>query len=169
MELIRITSKDLKDIIYEVVYKCYSKLPLNEFFIKRSQFVNNVWHLSYQIIENWCLVHYCTLIGRTETKEHWKDELIAHLTNIGRDGIKANNSVSTRMKAIAEGFDYASLYDGEKRILQIVQDKFKRENINIDENVMQTVKDCSQSINDIAKVMAEYNINFGILDYVNTI
>lgn len=169
MKTIKLSMNDLRDIVYEVVYKCYSKLPLNEYFVKRSKFVDNVWHLSYQIIENWCLVHYCTLVGRTELKEHWKDELIAHLTNIGRDGIKANNSVGTRMKAIAEGFDYASLYDGSERILQIVQDKFKQENINIDDAVIQTVKDCSQAINDIAKVIAEYHVKIGIREYVNTI
>ena len=27
---------DLRDIVYEMVYKCYSKLPLNEYFVKRS-------------------------------------------------------------------------------------------------------------------------------------
>ena len=160
---------DLRDIVYEVVYKCYSKLPLNEYFVKRSKFVDNVWHLSYQIVENWCLVHYCTLASRTELKEHWKDELIAHLTNIGRDGIKANNSVGTRTKAIAEGFDYASLYDGSNRIMQIISTKFKKEQISIDDLVVKTAEDFSNSINDIVKVLAEFHINYGVEEYVNTI
>lgn len=160
---------DLRDIIYEVIYKCYSKLPLNEYFIKRSKFVDNVWHLSYQIVENWCLVHYCTLVGRTELKEHWKDELIAHLTTIGREDIKANNSVGTRTRAIAEGFDYASLYDGNNRIMQIISTKFKKEQIPIDELVVKTAEDFSESINDIVKVLAEFHINYGVEEYVNTI
>ena len=76
MKKIRLTSNDLRDIVYETIYRVYSKLPLNEYFVNRSKFVDNVWHLSYQIVENWCLIHYCTLTGRVQTKEHWKKELI---------------------------------------------------------------------------------------------
>ena len=167
--MIRLTESDLKNIIYEVVYRCYSKLPLNEYFVNRSKYVDNVWHLSYQIVENWCLVHYCTIVGRTETKEHWKDELITHLSNIGRDGIKANNSVKTRLKAVKEGFEYANLYEGKEILLKLVEDKFKTEKIKIDDTVLKTIEDCSNSIDDIATVVAEFYVNNRIREYVEGI
>ncbi len=32
-----------------------------------------------QILTNWCLVHFCSITKRTQTKEHWIGELRGHL------------------------------------------------------------------------------------------
>lgn len=167
-KIINLTQKDLYDIIRECVYRIYTKLPLYEYAVHRSDFVNRVSNLLPQILENWCLVHYCTLVGRTETKEHWKEELRTHMLNVGGLDIKSNNKTNKRLKAIYEGFEIRDMIgDCSEKIFLYVEGKFQKENIDPkNEIVKQVIIDCTNSLNDIALAMAE---PMTIVKYIQTI
>ena len=128
---------------------------LLEYAIPRAKFVDNVARLAYQITENWCLVHYCTLIGGHQTQGHWKKELYAHLTNIANDTIKRNNSHATRLKAIQEGFMEKDLPTNVERVDQIVQGKFSIEGFDADsEEYQTTISDFHNSLPSIMELLA---------------
>lgn len=169
MRKIKLTEQDLLSVIKESVYQVFKDNVLLEYAVSRKEFVRNVYNLSYQIIENWCLIHYCTLTKRTETKEHWKDELYAHIDNIVFDGIKSNNSPKSRLKAIIQAFDRADLYKDETVIYNKVQRKFKKEGIKLDDVFNIVVTDCFNSINDIANVLASAKNETEIEKYIETI
>lgn len=152
---IRLTEKELDRIIEEKVNKKLSYLM--EYAIPRSKFIDNTSSLVYQIIENWCLVRYCTLTSRESNKEHWAIELRAHMSNIGRDTIKGNDSYDSRIKAISEGFDAKDAFNGPERIMEIIKDKFKVETMYDNaEAVQQVAIDCSASIKEIIHHIANY-------------
>lgn len=167
-KVIRLTRNDLHDIVRECVYKIYTKLPLYEYAVHRSDFVYRVSNLLPQILENWCLVHFCTLSGRIQTKEHWKDELRAHMLNIGGLDIKGNNKVNKRLKAIYEGFEIRDLLgECSERIFLYIEGKFKKENIDTNNNIVeQVVSDCNNAMKDIALAMAQPTT---IKEYIETI
>lgn len=169
MRKIKLTEQDLLSVIKESVYQVFKDNVLLEYAVSRKEFVRNVYNLSYQIIENWCLIHYCTLTKRTETKEHWKRELRGHMQNIMRDTISANNSQKTKLKAIKEGFNKVDLYNGAERILNIIIFKFEDEKIKIDKTVEQVALDCSLAIDDIANVLSLSNQENKIREYVDSI
>ena len=168
MNIISLTIEDLHDIIRESVYRLYTKLPLYEYAIHRSEFIYKVSNLLPQIIENWCLIRYCTLVGRKNTKKHWKDELIAHMLNVGGLDIKGNNKSEKRLKAIYDGFKLRDLVnDCSDRIFLYIENKFEREKINLNDDIVKkVVNDCNNALCDIAKAIAE---PMTIRDYVNTI
>jgi hypothetical protein len=167
-KIINLTYNDLHDIVRECVYRIYTKLPLYEYAVHRSDFVYRVSNLLPQIIENWCLIRFCTLSRRTQTKEHWKDELRAHMLNIGGLDIKGNNKVDKRLKAIYEGFNMRDLIgECSDRIFLYIEGKFNKENIDINNNIVkQVVVDCNKALKDIALAMAQ---PMTIREYIDSI
>lgn len=164
---IRLSESELKEIVKNEVTKQLSMIL--EYAIPRSKFIENAYNLSSQIIENWCLVHYCTIVGRTETKTHWRDELYSHMDNVSRDTIKSNNSYEVRAKALTEAFEWNDLFSGSDRIIRLTSRKFNKENINIEsKEYFQCMEDCFNSIGDIIDVMAKFD-PLEIEKYIETI
>lgn len=164
---IRLTEEQLNEIVKKAVEKHVSMLM--EYAIPRSKFIDNVWHLARQIIENWCLVHYCTLTNRTMTKEHWAKELRTHMTNIALTPIKGNNSADARKKAIKEGFNVMELFNGTEVINNVIFQKFTDENIDVSsKEYAQTVEDCFAELDKIIEVIASYT-SANIIAYSNSI
>jgi hypothetical protein len=166
--MIKLTLNELNDLVKECVYRIYSKLPLYEYAVHRTDFVYRVSNLLPQILESWCLIHYCSLVGRTQTKEHWKDELFAHMSNIGGLEIKSNNKFKKRLKAIYEGFEIRDLPNkGTKQISFYIERKFISKGIDVNDNVFkQVVYDCYNSLKNIAEAIAE---PLNIKEYIETI
>lgn len=75
---------------------------LNEMALPLKNYKDKVDSLIPQILENWCLAHYCSIIGKTEYQIHWSDELRSNLLTASRFSIKGNDSVETRMKVLQE-------------------------------------------------------------------
>lgn len=164
---ILITDEQISQIVNETIDKHISMLM--EYSIPRSNFVSKAYNLCKQIIENWCLVHYCTLIGRTQTKDHWSNELSTHMVNIGSSSIKGNNSINTRITALMEGFGKENLPSNHEIIIKIIANKFKKE--GFDPNSKEVIKcsvDCHEAINDIITVIAEGDAG-NINQYIKTI
>lgn len=167
-KIIKLTQNNLRDIIRECIYRIYTKMPLYEYAVHRSEFVYRVSNLLPQILENWCLIHFCTLSERTQTKEHWKDELMTHMLNVGGLDIKGNNKAEKRLKAIYEGFETRDLLgECSEKIFLYIQGKFKKENIDVNSRIVkQVVADCNKELENIAKAMAQPTT---IEEYIETI
>ena len=153
---IRVTEEQLNSIIKESVEK-QLKLIM-EYAEPRRKFVEHVANLSYQIIENWCLVHYCTIINRTQSKEHWQKELLTHMGNLGTTSIKKNDSVEVRQKAIEEGFNVRDIFESPQRINKIIGKKFIIEDIDYQsDEVKKVCADCFDSLKDIINLIANFD------------
>ena len=160
----------LKSLILDTVYNILKNTYLFEYLVHRKKFINDTYNLIPQILENWCLIRYCTLTNRNETKEHWKNELCTHLEHIMFENVKSNNSYESRFKAIKEAFKMADLNDNENRIFQIVRRKLiNKEHIPLDNIFNQVILDCFNSLNDIASVLSNVNRYDLIEKYVNNI
>ena len=167
--VIKITESDLHRIIKETICKIYAKMPLNEFFVKRKDFVAKQHNLARQILENWCLINYCTLTGQIRDKEYWKKELWALIDNLGSEGMKVGNDPKTRYNAIREGFDEISLDDSTERVLKLINRKFKIENIPIDEIVVKVAENFISNVDKLIWTIANYLINDDGEKYINSI
>ena len=162
-----ITNDRIKDIVYESIYKMLNETKLFEYLIHREKYVDICHDLSYQIFENWCLIRYCTITNRELTKEHWKSELYVYLSKISRNGMKSNNTISSREKAIRQGFDMGDLFNITDSLYKSVKKKFLKENININDNLLSNIlSDFSNSIIEIVHILS---INGDIDEYIETI
>ena len=167
------TEEQLNEIVKNAVNNHVSMIM--EYAIPRIEFIRNVSNMVQQIIENWCLVHYCTLFGDRTEKEHWRNELTAHMLNVSRKTIKKNDSYETRLKAVSEGFDWNDLPSDASKVYSIVCHKFIVEGIidktsfrNIDQNLMKCAEDCNNEINNIISIIAEKN-ELNIQEYANNL
>ena len=165
---IRITEEQLHRIVKETVQKELEILL--EYAIPRGKFVEKVTNLTTQIIENWCLLRFSTLAGISgESRDHWKSELFSHMSNIGDDTIKKNNSYETRLKAIEEGFAEKDLPSTPERVMKLVGRKFIIEKMDMKCQEFQTaVNDCHNAIGTIMDKIANGDFQV-IYDYIQTI
>ena len=164
---IRLTEEHLNQIVKEAVERQLEMML--EYSIPRKDFVNNAAHYLGQVLENWCLVHYCTLCGRTETKDHWKCELLTHMMNIGNDTIKSNDSYESRVKAIYEGFAKKDIPSTPERIRKLIAAKLIIEKINTkDSFIVKSVEDCHNAIETIIGNIAGGDSE-SIWEYIQTI
>ena len=159
MEKVRLTYNEFKKVIFESVYKILDNTLLLEYLVQRKDFVNLLWNLSDQIIENWCLVHYCTVVGQSEYKKHWTDELKGYLKRISRTGIKSSNDFDSRRKCVLQAFAMNDLDKGDiaKRIALIIQNKFESEGIVDGGVINQVATDCSSRLNELIDLLATPN------------
>lgn len=166
---IRLTEAELTKLITEEVNKKLQMLM--EYAIPRDKFIENAFAKSDQIIENWCLVHFCS-ITKTNVNNcynHWKSELSTAMDNVWRKTIKNHKDYDTRYKAIVEAFEWNDLFEGSERIIVLTKNKFKKEDIDIKSTeYVQTCNDCFNAIKDMIDIMADYG-NDRIEDYVNSI
>jgi hypothetical protein len=150
---IRLTEEHLNKIVKEAVERQLGIML--EYAIPRKDFVDNATNHLGQVLENWCLVHYCTLCGRTETKDHWKNELLTHMMNIGSHTLKNNDSYDSRVKAIYEGFEKKDIPSTPERIRKLIAAKLIVEKINTkDPAVIKSVEDCHNAIEAIIGYIA---------------
>lgn len=171
MKKIRLTYNDFKKIIFESVYNILDNTLLLEYLVQRKDFVNLIWNLSDQIIENWCLVHYCTVIGQTEYKKHWADELKGCLKRISRTGIKSSNDFNSRKKCVLQAFAMNDLDKGDisERIYLIIQNKFESEGIEDMGLLMQISADCANRLHELIDILSTPNNEAMVNGYVLTI
>lgn len=174
MKKLELTEIELKNIIKEEIQEALNEYSnkgnLFEMAYRRDVFKEKVNYFLDQIIQNWCLVHYCTLTNRKELKKHWKeDELQTHLMKCAGFNIQGNNSPKARAKALTEIWSERDFNSNTNTINLIVNTKFRKENIDITTPIYsQCLNDCLEASNDIIKVIADANIK-EIIDYTDSI
>lgn len=131
---------------------------LNEMALPRKNYKDKVDSLIPQILENWCLVHYCSIIGRTEYKIHWSDELRGHLLTASRFSIKGNDSVESRMKVLQELWSEND-YNQAQFLNMTVVNKFIKEGIDTSSiEYGQVLEDCIGSEQELFNVILSRDI-----------
>lgn len=152
-------------IINEEIRTLLLEMPL-----PRRRWKQKIDNLLDQIIQNWCLVHYCTLTNRETLKKHWKeDELQTHLMKCASYNIEGNNSVNGRIKALNEIWSERDFANNVNSINLIVNTKFRIEHIDVNSPIyQQCIEDCSRHSSQIISVIANANTN-DIINYTNSI
>lgn len=123
--------KSIKEYIFDVIQEsCIFEMAYDRKEIKK-----RVEALINQIIENWCLIKYCSLYDKTNTnKYHWKQELKAHLYNIYEMKIKGGNA-KTKYNLISEIIYDKKDITTSSKISSIIRVKFRTENIIIHNDI----------------------------------
>ena len=100
-----------------------------------------------QIIENWCLVKYCSLYDPSNiNKNHWVNELTAHMYNILKRQLK-NGAEDAKLQLLKSVTYEHKEYTTAIAIKNCIRLKFKKENIQIPNEV------CSACIEDLETIL----------------
>lgn len=124
----------------EYLIEKLSSTKLFEMAYSREKYIDKVNDLSRQIVENWCLIRYCTKYdSENQNKNHWKTELLAYCDALYNLFVKTDKKSAT--KAALIGNDELNV---PKRIEELLQMKFNKERFEIKA--------------DICKEFAEYGL-----------
>lgn len=167
----RMTEPELRSIIKESVKKvlegCEKHLLL-EMPLHRKNYKERLTNELPQVIINWCLVHYCTIVGQEYSKEHWKCELRGHIFNMSSLSIKGNDSAEKRLKVLSEIW-VEDDYDKPENLTLKVCNKFINEKINIgSEEYITTIQDCLNCKDELFNVILSRDIE-ATRSYVDSI
>lgn len=161
---------ELKCVISNVVREELQKYVITEMAMSLKDYKNRVESLMQQILENWCLVRYCTLTNdKQEMKNHWKMELRAHINNIASIKLKNGNSPTAKQNAL---YSLWNMYDwdtDESCISRRLYVKFEEEEISTNNTIFaQIVTDFKNETKNIIKILTS-NSNLDVMEYVNCI
>lgn len=135
--------KSIKEYILDVIQESY----IFEMAYDRKEIKKRVEALTNQIIENWCLIKYCTLYdSNNRNKYHWKQELKAHLYNIYEMRIKGGNA-KTKYNLISEIIYDKKEITTSSKISSIIRIKFRKENMIIRNDI------CDLCIEDLKHII----------------
>ena len=139
--------KSIKEYILNVIQESY----IFEMAYDRKEIKKRVEALTNQIIENWCLIKYCSLYDKTNTnKYHWKQELKTHLYNIYEMKIKGGNA-KTKYNLISEIIYDKKEITTSSKISSIIRIKFRKENVIIHNDICDS---CIENLNYIIELIS---------------
>lgn len=139
--------KAIKEYILDVIQESY----VFEMAYNRKEIKKRIEALINQIIENWCLIKYCSLYDKNNTnKYHWKQELKAHLYNIYEMKIKGGD-VKTKYNLVSEIIYDKKEITTSSKISSIIRIKFRKENIIIHNDICNS---CIENLNYIITLIS---------------
>ena len=153
----------IKDFIVEQL----SKTSIFEIALSREDFIRRLDGLSGQLIENWCLIRYCTITNQIEYKTHWRSELRTHINNILAKDVKVD-----RKRTIEFEYLKNSEYNNPENIYKIISVKWYKENLDIDSTgTSEVVNDfVSYGIYELIDILANKKITQNeLIEYIETI
>ena len=163
-----LTEEKLREIIRDTITKIIETPMLCEMSFPRKTYKEKVRGLSIQLLENWCLVRYCTIVGQTIYKKHWSDELQTHMLTISRWSLKQNDNIQARKKVFDEIWMEED-YNDPQFLTMVVANKFMQEGISIkSDNFIQCIADCINDTNNMIEVILQRNID-EIVSYISKI
>lgn len=124
--------------IKDFLVRQLQKTSIFEMAYTRNKYMENLNNIRLQLIENWCLIRYCTLSGRTQTKNHWQNELYNYVKSLQDMTLKTKGKKYASEEVLIE---WAEL-DNEDHIYKIFKRKARKENLDLnDPNIKQACKD----------------------------
>lgn len=140
------------------------KTSIFEMAFSRQTFINKIEGITPQLVEDWCLIRYCTLSKRTQTKRHWQNELYGYIDSILDYKLKAGNKKECSEFVIIDEYEFNNtdnVYNSMKR-------KIKKENIDRnDSNIKQACKDFADfGVHELIDIisMNDTDENFDYID-----
>ena len=162
--------KELRELAKKALteVKAIKRGLMLEFYAKeRQEYEKLINGKTETLFSHWCLIRYCTITGRTQTKDHWKGEVIGYLTELAKEKIKPkNNRKIVEKMAINLWSVYATDSDA---VVKLIINKFKKEGIELRiENMLPCVHDLQKNIPTMVELIA-YGTIHDIIKYVNSI
>ena len=118
-----------------------------EMAYSRKELKNSFDVILDQIIENWCLVKYCSLYDVQNTnKNHWANELTANMYNILKRQLK-NGGEDAKLQLLKSVAYDQKEYTTASAIKKCIRLNFKKENIQITNEL------CSDCIEDLETIL----------------
>ncbi len=118
-----------------------------EMAYSRKELKNSFDGILDQIIENWCLVKYCSLYDEQNiNKNHWANELTTHMYNILKRQLK-NGGEDAKLQLLKYVTYDQKEYTTAAAVKRCIRLKFKKENIQIHDEV------CSACIEDLETIL----------------
>ena len=115
----------------EYLVTALASTKLFEMAYSREKYIDKVNDLSRQIVENWCLIRYCTKYDTGNTnKNHWKTELLAHCDALYQMFVKTDKKTATKTALI--GNDELNT---PKHIAELLQMKFNKEHLEVKDDI----------------------------------
>lgn len=115
----------------EYLIEQLSKTHIFEMAYSREQYIDNIDDIADQIVENWCLIRYCTLYDKdNKNKAHWKQELKSYCKKLLRSVVKVN-----KLKATQDAMIEMLELDNQKIVEVTIADKFEKENFEIKQDI----------------------------------
>lgn len=171
MKKCNLSEGQIHNILLEEVAKLLEnnkRLILNEMALPRKTYKKRIDDLMPQVLENWCLVHYCTVIEQEQYKVHWSGELRVHLLTMTRLSISNNDSKESRLKVLQEIWDENDYGKPEFLNLTVVN-KFIEEQIDItSQEYGYVIADCIGAMQNIFNAILSRDVNY-IQEYIQTI
>lgn len=146
----------LRDYINEKLMDLIENTKIFEMAISRSKYTDRLYNMVNQIIENWCLIRYCTLTNSNlDLRAHWCSELSSHLFSIYYEKLKDDKSFNIKLKATKKTYlEEAELDTWDEKIHNIIKRKFNKEQLNDNHIIDNVVKDFMSNIEYICELVA---------------
>ena len=108
-----------------------------------------------QVVENWCLVHYCFLINRDMTLNHWRRELYTQMHNCAKVSFP-NNRYPKRYSKFKEIFIDKLNLDNPQEVINLIYNKFfVEEGFKEDTKLLNNIAfDFCNNLNNIIDIIA---------------
>lgn len=156
---------NLKEYLLESLQSTY----IFEMAYDRKHLKKIVDGLFAQIIENWCLVRYCTLYDpNNTTKNHWKKELRAHCGKIYQASLRGGNS-QVKYNLISEiVIDNMELTTARK-IKSVTRTKFRVENLEQRDDIF---NQCAENVITLISLLSNKETDENtdkLFDYINNL
>lgn len=148
--------------------KCLSEYikesQITEMASNLSNFRMLIINLKNQIIENWCLVHWCDLNPDNDIskrlRNHWVSELKSYMYRIVEVKLKSGRKDKVIQDELIKHYEL----DDHNEIADVIRDKFKEENLG--KYVINISFDCADKALEICKVLSTNNKD-DIEEYIN--
>lgn len=167
---INLTEHELKHMISSIIREELQRYVISEMAMSIKDYKYRVESLMQQILENWCLIRYCSITGeKQELKNHWKYELKAHINNIASIKLKNGNSYLSKQNALYALWNAYDWDTDETCISRRLYAKFEKENINTNDIVFaQIVSEFKNETKNIINILLSTS-NMEVSNYVNNI
>ena len=101
---------------------------LFEMAYNRSKYQDDLDALTDQLVQNWCLVRYCSVFdNKNRNASHWKQELYAHISNLQRKTLKVDKRRATE-EVLLKWRELTNM----DLVIRAIDDKWYKERLDID-------------------------------------
>ena len=136
---------------------------ITEMAANMSDFRHDVTNISFQIIENWCLVRWAEMYPEhhlSVNRNHWASELKGHLRGIVKTRLKSGRKDKVIKSVMLDSYEFQ--YDDS--VADTIRKKFNDEGLSKYINIM--AHEFTKNVTEVCNIMSSNNEE-DIDDYVS--